>query len=204
MDNKTEVPPSYAAPPVQQQDGYVATAPPMGMGQQPPTQPPMSLQGGGEVQPLYHQGSNVESQEWGAGLFNCSPCSSCLLGSFLPCIIVGKTSERLQDPSLQSYECCNADCMIFSGIHCLTGCGWIYAFLKRREIRERFGIRGSGLKDCCTTYWCMCCAVIQQDNEVKMRMARGPITQGYQSPQGMHAPGAPAPAPAQAPVTEQK
>lgn len=63
------------------------------------------------------------------------------------------------------------------------------AMMKRGEIRERFGIKGSGMSDCCATYWCPCCALIQQDNEVKARLAQGPVTQGYQSQkEGMHVP----------------
>ena len=71
-----------------------------------------------------------------------------------------------------------------------------YAMLKRGEIRERFGIEGSGLSDCCTTYWCGCCAIIQHDNEVKGRLdpAAAPVATGYQPTPGMQMPGAPPPA----------
>jgi hypothetical protein len=61
--------------------------------------------------------------------------------------------------------------------------------LKRNEIRERFGIKGDGTSDCCTAYWCACCALIQQDKEVEKRVASGPIVQGYQpNKQGMQMP----------------
>ncbi|KAM0365532.1 hypothetical protein ACHAO7_007204 [Fusarium culmorum] len=61
--------------------------------------------------------------------------------------------------------------------------------MKRGEIRERFGIKGSGMSDCCVSYWCLCCALIQQDNEVKARLSHGPIMQGYQAQkEGMHMP----------------
>lgn len=64
--------------------------------------------------------------------------------------------------------------------------------MKRGEIRERFGIQGSGMGDCCVSYWCLCCALIQQDNEVKARLSQGPITQGYQAQkEGMHMPTSP-------------
>lgn len=64
-----------------------------------------------------------------------------------------------------------------------------YAMMKRGEIRERYGIKGSGMGDCCASYWCGCCALIQQDKEVKARVAAGPITQGYQGQkEGMHMP----------------
>lgn len=54
--------------------------------------------------------------------------------------------------------------------------------MKRGEIRERFGIEGSGCGDFCVSMCCPCCALIQQDNEVKGRQARqGVNTQGYQA-----------------------
>ncbi len=61
--------------------------------------------------------------------------------------------------------------------------------MKRTEIRERFGIQGDGTGDCCVTYWCPCCALIQQDNEVKFRTQGAvPINQGYQPQPGMQMP----------------
>ncbi|KAF9774921.1 hypothetical protein IL306_007009, partial [Fusarium sp. DS 682] len=77
-----------------------------------------------------------------------------------------------------------------------------YSMMKRGEIRQRFGIKGSGMNDCCVSYWCLCCALIQQDNEVKSRLSQGPITQGYQAQkEGMHMPTSP---PAQQQYQEQK
>ena len=45
--------------------------------------------------------------------------------------------------------------------------------LKRGEIRERYQIEGSTCGDCCAYFWCHCCILIQQDNEVKRRQASG-------------------------------
>lgn len=84
---------------------------------------------------------------------------------------------------MQTYEPINMDCLLMCGITWFTGCGWIYIMMKRGEIRERYGIRGGGCKDCCTSFWCGCCALIQQEKEVKGRQASGPITQGYQGNQ---------------------
>ncbi|KAI1460410.1 PLAC8-domain-containing protein [Annulohypoxylon moriforme] len=127
--------------------------------------------------------------EWQASLCDCSPCTSCLLATCLPCILLGQTSERIRDPSMQSADMMNSDCMIHGLITCFTGCGWIYALMKRGEIRERYQIEGSGFNDCCVSYWCPCCALIQQDNEVKVRQRNGqPIAQGYQSQPTMQMP----------------
>ena len=71
-----------------------------------------------------------------------------------------------------------------------------YTMLKRGEIRERLGIEGSSLSDCCTTFWCNCCALIPQDNEVKARLvpAAAPVNTGSPQTPGMQLPGAPPPA----------
>ncbi|GKT64989.1 PLAC8 family protein [Colletotrichum tofieldiae] len=112
-----------------------------------------------------------------------------MVGTCLPCLLLGKTSERLRDPTMQTYEAINTDCMLMCGISFFTGCGWVYGMMKRGEIRERFGIKGSGASDCCVSYWCSCCALIQQDKEVQARMSTGPIVQGYQpQKEGMHMP----------------
>lgn len=81
---------------------------------------------------------------------------------------------------MRAYSLFNTDCLLMCGIMHFTCCGWIYVMIKRKEIRERFGIRGGGCGDCCTTYWCPCCSLIQQDAEVKTRLEAGPNVQGYQ------------------------
>lgn len=51
---------------------------------------------------------------------------------------------------------------------------------KRKEIRDRFGIKGSRASDCCASYWCPCCSLIQHDNEVKTRLGDKTMSKGYQ------------------------
>ncbi|KAK4170011.1 PLAC8 family-domain-containing protein [Cladorrhinum sp. PSN259] len=136
----------------------------------------------------------AQTQEWSNGLCDCGPCSTCMLACCCPCILIGKTSARMRDPSMQSYDTFNGECMIAC---CLGGFAWIYGMIKREEIRQRFGIRGSGTDDCCVSYWCSCCALIQQEKEVKGRLGGNAgvvqvVTQGYQAPsgkEGMHMPG---------------
>ncbi|KAL5611584.1 uncharacterized protein BROUX77_001740 [Berkeleyomyces rouxiae] len=138
---------------------------------------------------------------WHEGFWSCfSPLGDCCMATWCPCILIGKTATRMRDPSMQSYSCVNTDCMLTCGINCLTGCGWIYAMMKRTELRERYGIEGSAMNDCCATYWCMCCAIVQAEKEVKHRtQGLPPITTAYQPMQeGMAMPAPVAtPAPAQ-------
>ncbi|KAK5628349.1 hypothetical protein RRF57_004064 [Xylaria bambusicola] len=159
--------------------------------------------------------------EWQNGICSCGPCGSCLLAWCLPCILLGRTSERIRDPSMETADSLNSDCLIHGVLTCFTGCGWMYvsyllpppisshhhlriyetlksnaltdlidsyAMIKRGEIRERYGIKGSGYGDCCVSFWCSCCALIQQDNEVKIREKGRVNTQGYQVQPGMHMP----------------
>ncbi|KLU86641.1 hypothetical protein MAPG_05653 [Magnaporthiopsis poae ATCC 64411] len=136
-----------------------------------------------------------QDQEWNTPLCTCSPCGGCMLATCLPCILVGKTSERLVDPSLSKYEVFNPECLIMGGITYI-GLGFVYAMIKRMEIRERFGIKGSGFGDFCASYWCACCVVLQNDNEVRSRVGepgQGPVVQGYQQNPGMAMPSPAAP-----------
>ena len=136
-----------------------------------------------------------QEQEWNTPLCTCSPFGGCLLATCLPCILVGKTSERLVDPSLSKYDVFNPECLIMGGITYI-GLGFVYAMIKRMEIRERFGIKGSGAGDFCAAYWCACCVVLQNDNEVRSRVGepgQGPIVQPYQQNPGMAMPSPPAP-----------
>ena len=39
--------------------------------------------------------------------------------------VLGKTTERQRDQTLQTYETFNQDCLLFCGIQAFTGCGWM-------------------------------------------------------------------------------
>ena len=158
------------------------------------------------MDPVVHE---IKGGDWQSGLCDCSPCGSCVLGTFAPCLrkycsilvyilcyavqllicfveVVGRTASRLQDASSESPDMCNGDCLIHGGLTLLFGSGWIYTMIKRSDIRDRFGIPGNGLGDCCTAFWCQCCQVIQADNEVKARQAPVVDRSGYQAQtQGM-------------------
>lgn len=41
--------------------------------------------------------------------------------------------------------------------------------LQRGRVRERYNIEGGGCGDCCVSFWCPCCGLLQQANEVEER-----------------------------------
>ncbi|KAJ9363473.1 PLAC8 family-domain-containing protein [Paecilomyces variotii] len=134
--------------------------------------------------PTYQQANSEESRQitqnpdWNYSLLECcSPCSLCFMSSCLPCLTFGKTQARLQDPTLQNYSSINADCMIFGALS-LGYLQWIIQTIRRGEMRERLGVKGSCCGDCCATFWCGCCALVQEEKEVELRTR--PELTGYQ------------------------
>ncbi|KAL2012226.1 hypothetical protein VTN00DRAFT_4944 [Thermoascus crustaceus] len=96
----------------------------------------------------------------------------------LPCLTFGKTQARIQDPSLQNYSSINSECAIFT-VLALGYCQWIIQTVRRGEMRQKHGIDGSCCGDCCVTFWCGCCALIQEEKEMELRTR--PDQTGYQS-----------------------
>ena len=104
---------------------------------------------------------------------------------------------------MQTASTCNSDCCVSFMLTCFLGCGCLcvtppLAFIdlkltcvgdrwtmkQRGQVREKYGIEGSGCGDCCTAFWCPCCAMVQNDKEVRTRSS-GVNTSGYQPQSGM-------------------
>ncbi|KAI9804180.1 MAG: hypothetical protein M1825_001582 [Sarcosagium campestre] len=124
-------------------------------------------------------------QNWQYGFCDfLSPFNTCCLGYWCPCILFGKTQQRIKDPALQNYEVVNGNCMGWAALgYC--GCFWILQMIKRGEMREQYNIDGSGAGDCFGAYCCPLCGLMQEEKEVIHRTqgaAPVPVTaaQGYQ------------------------
>ncbi|KAI9786558.1 MAG: hypothetical protein M1816_007882 [Peltula sp. TS41687] len=156
--------------------------------QQPYTQPPYMPQPHAQQPQPTHQfqmgGENHgPPQQWQNGFWNCcTPMNTCCLGYWCPCILFGKTQQRLVDPQLQQYETFNANCLIFLGLE-YFGLWWVFQMMKRDEFRQRFNLEGSAVGDCCGAYCCPCCGLVQEEKEAIARLGRAGNTvpqQGYQ------------------------
>ncbi|KAM7191146.1 protein cadmium resistance 3 [Naviculisporaceae sp. PSN 640] len=132
---------------------------------------------------------NAGTDKWQTNFCICTPFVDCLFAYCAPCFLYGQTQDRLRDPTMQTANMNNDDCTSFACLHCVTGCGFIMVMKQREEIRNRYSIKGNSCGDCCATYWCLSCTMMQQDNEVKRReaarLATNTNTQGYQAPAGM-------------------
>jgi len=141
-----------------------------------------------QPQPGYTTQSGPFTNQWQSSLFDCfSDGELCLKATFCPCFVFGKTQTRYKDPSMASYERVNSECLTWAGLQYCFGVGWVYQFLRRKEMRERWALEGDTCTDCLTTWCCHCCALIQQEKEVIGRTQQLPITQqGYVAQPGMN------------------
>ena len=88
---------------------------------------------------------------------------------FLPCVTLGQTKQLLYSKDGCFHDCCFAWCLGGLGASCYM----------RADIRNRFGIEGTDCDDCCTTCFCVPCALTQQYREVVETLASvgpAPIT----------------------------
>ncbi|KAF4153346.1 hypothetical protein CNMCM6936_000596 [Aspergillus lentulus] len=128
----------------------------------------------------------THNPEWHYSLFDCfSPGTLCFTSWCLPCFTFGKTQARVQDPTLQNYSSINSECAIFT-VLALGYCQWIIQTIRRSEMRQKHGVAGSCPGDCCVTFWCGCCALIQEEKEMELRTR--PELTGYQTTAQMEYP----------------
>ncbi|KAH7115493.1 hypothetical protein B0J13DRAFT_572242, partial [Dactylonectria estremocensis] len=119
------------------------------------------------------QGLDLQKKEWSNDLYSYGLYNTDLLGTYMPCILLGQTSDRIRDPTMETAESCNCDCTIFCTIY--------YTLMKRRQIHEQFGIKDNGMSDRYTSYFS--------------------VTEAYQPPGAMSMAPISAPAPTTAPRT---
>lgn len=98
--------------------------------------------------------------------------SNCWKSSTMPATVSSYPPMQEHEPRTLDYV--NSACLLFSTCSLLTaGIGvCFYNFSNRSAIRERYGIQrgGDDFDDACVSFCCLCCAVGQQDLEVKSRI----------------------------------
>lgn len=114
-----------------------------------------------------------------------SPGKTCFMGCCCPCFLFGKTQARNRDPTLSTYSSFNSMCCGWYCLACVGGFQCILQTIKRGEMRDQYGIRGSGAMDCLGAWCCPACGLIQEEKESLLR-TQGSV--GYQKPQGMSYP----------------
>ncbi|KAI5804174.1 PLAC8 family-domain-containing protein [Peziza echinospora] len=117
-----------------------------------------------------HSSHKRSSPEWENGFCGCcSPCGTCCLGTWCPCILYGRTHYRLEKGSLEGYSCCNSNCCFYGCLMIVSPLQTFLGYFQRKKIRETFGLKGGCCGDCLRHCCCSCCALIQEEKEVIKR-----------------------------------
>ncbi|KAF8490358.1 PLAC8 family-domain-containing protein [Russula emetica] len=111
-------------------------------------------------------------RDWSFGLFDCfARCGLCCSSAWCPCVVYSKNKQRLHSlqtrgtPLADSGETYDSNCCIYFG---LGGSSWVLLLRTREEVRERYGIRGTGYGDCLTLWCCRACALTQERREIEL------------------------------------
>ncbi|GAA5884314.1 hypothetical protein JCM6882_002223 [Rhodosporidiobolus microsporus] len=155
--------------------------------QQPIAQAPMMVGGA----PPQIVGQNGQPKEWSTGLCACKDdVGGFCLACWCPCITYGQYKQRLdslkEGRALAKGQAeCGTPGWLWCAVNCFSGCGFIFDFLAREEIRKRYNIKegsaGAFFKTCC----CVPCAQRQHHREllVEEEIQWGAAPQQTQLPQ---------------------
>lgn len=90
----------------------------------------------------------------------------------------GKAAHRLehypQKPDELGFSWFNGQCCFLAGAG-LVGFHWLPIWLQRQDQRSKFGISGNFITDCLAACCLPCCAVAQQELDVKERAEVEPL-----------------------------
>jgi len=129
--------------------------------------PAASYPNGASAHHTHHQGPPGAQGEWTFGLCDCCcPFGTCCMATWCPCFLYGKTYAREHGEPDSSG--CNSSCLAWYALSCIGG-ACILQFLNRGSTREKYGIRGGSCGDFCTSWCCICCALVQEEKESIVR-----------------------------------
>ncbi|KAK0272169.1 hypothetical protein LTR91_010223 [Friedmanniomyces endolithicus] len=111
----------------------------------------------------------------------------CITAWCCNCFMFGRVDQRLEkypETNRDEFSLFSSGCFIL-GISNYCGLQWIPVWLKRKELRSRFGIQGNGCTDCLVSFCCHPCSIAQMETELKDRAATASTGMGEkQAPVG--------------------
>ncbi|KAF2668240.1 PLAC8-domain-containing protein [Microthyrium microscopicum] len=113
-------------------------------------------------------------EEWMTHFWDfCKPMNLCFEAFTCPCILAGRTYNRINSPNDPHQTSSNVYCWSCAGLSLLFLGGapawWFLLNSTRKEIRYRYHIKDSGWNDCWKPLICPCCVLIQEEKEVIAR-----------------------------------
>ncbi|KAJ8442518.1 hypothetical protein Cgig2_022401 [Carnegiea gigantea] len=82
-----------------------------------------------------------------------------------PCITFGQIAEIVDKGSAP----CGVSGTLYTLLLGFTGFQWIYSCMYRSKLKALYGIEDDCCEDCCTHFWCECCALCQEYRELQHR-----------------------------------
>ncbi|KAI0053145.1 PLAC8-domain-containing protein [Auriscalpium vulgare] len=134
----------------------------------------MQLLPGGNRNALNKKFNSKGERDWSHGLCSCfEDCGTCCLACWCPCVVYGKNKQRIDylerrgTPRPDGGATFSADCTMHALAGCLGGWGWVLQIGSRGEVRTRYNIRGTVFEDCCISFWCNGCDLVQEHREIQ-------------------------------------
>ncbi|KAI0053149.1 PLAC8-domain-containing protein [Auriscalpium vulgare] len=113
-------------------------------------------------------------RDFNHGLCSCfGACGTTCFAFCCPCIVHGKNKARLRhltqhnSPDPEGGSSVNGDCIAHCILNGVGGWAFILQMLVRRDVRDRYRIRGNGCTDCLAAYCCQCCELVQESRELE-------------------------------------
>ncbi|OCL01232.1 PLAC8-domain-containing protein [Glonium stellatum] len=124
-----------------------------------------------DYRPVEPQRANQDGEDWHIGFWDCcSTGSLCCEAAACPCILAGRRHLRIKNTKATELTSTNGYCVgCFVFTIPLIPCYWVFTMATRREIRYRYGIRGSNRGDCMRSACCPYCALVQEEREILWR-----------------------------------
>ena len=130
---------TYASPP-----NYISFA-------HPPPQPPQAKVDKQERSP------SITHRHWNTNLCDCClDTSSCCFAFVCPCVAFGKIVNHVGDSGCGRGCCC-----------LICPCSIFIRAPYRKKLRIKYNLPAKPCNDCCTSFWCPCCALAQELREIK-------------------------------------
>ena len=107
-------------------------------------------------------------RHWQSNICDCcvNP-GNCLKAFLCPCCAFGNIVNHVK----QEKNCCQALCC------CLCPCSVFIRAPYRKQLRVKHNLPAKPCNDCCTSFWCPCCALAQELQEIDYNKRQNPLQQ---------------------------
>jgi Cys-rich protein (TIGR01571 family) len=117
------------------------------------------------IKPPFHR-------QWNSNICDCCiDCGSCFKSFICPCCSFYSVKKNVDgDKGFCSNCCCAVCCCLLPFSVCIRA-------PYRKKLRVKYNLPAKPCNDCCTTFWCPCCALAQEMREIEYQVKTKPAFQ---------------------------